>query len=97
MPGAGRGKVGRDTPEFFLSYRVDELRQEFSSGHRNVHIEERPPGKLFSSIQTKYSCVGVQTSVSKVPVQFQRSALLFVRAKAPGWNRFQRGFHQLLE
>jgi len=73
-----------------LSYPADEWRQEFSSGRRNIHIEERPPRKPFSSIQTKYSCVGAQTSVSKVREQFQHSVLLMVQANALGWNRLWR-------
>ena len=47
-----------DTPEFFGSYPVDGWPPEFSSRRRRFRIEERPPGRLFSSARTTYSCGG---------------------------------------
>ena len=46
----GGAREGRPRhPGFFLSHRVDELRQEFSVGRRNVRIEERQERKRVSS------------------------------------------------
>ena len=62
-----------------------------------AHIEERPPGKPFSSIQTTYSCAGAQMAECEARARHQQPALLMVEAKAASSMRFRCYCHSLLE
>ena len=91
----GHGKAGPGSPGFLLWRWEDELQPGFSFFRRNVHTEERPPGRYVSSTPPRYSCDRAQTTPCRA--QAQQTAWRVVGEKAAVSPRCPCDSHSRLE